>query len=311
MKTSAQLTRPTLDAPPGSLASLIPSWRLSLAAGRKSPKTISTYLDAASQLLAFAEAAGMPTAVAAIKREHVEAFIVDLLERHSASTAATRFRSLQQLFRWLEDEGEITVSPMAKMHPPKLDERPVPVLTEAEMHALVVACEGRGFDERRDMAIVRLMLDTGMRRAECAGLRVDDVDLGQRVAHVFGKGNRGRACPFGAKTAAALDRYLRVRRSHRCTVEPALWLGVRGAMTDSGIAQVLRRRGTLAGIEGLHPHQLRHTFAHQFLNEGGNEGALMRLGGWRSRQMVDRYGASAQDERAREAHERFGLGDRI
>jgi hypothetical protein len=73
VKASAQVTRAAGRRPSRFAGSLIPSWRLSLAAGRKSPKTVSTYLDAADQLLTFAEAAGMSTQVAAMKREHIEA----------------------------------------------------------------------------------------------------------------------------------------------------------------------------------------------------------------------------------------------
>jgi integrase len=76
-------------------------------------------------------------------------------------------------------------------------------------------------------------------------------------------------------------------------------------MTPSGLYQVLRRRCREAGLPSIHPHAIRHTFAHEWLAGGGQEGDLMRLAGWRSRQMLDRYGRSAADERVREAYRRL------
>ncbi|MDQ3222692.1 MAG: tyrosine-type recombinase/integrase [Gemmatimonadota bacterium] len=93
-----------------------------------------------------------------------------------------------------------------------------------------------------------------MRRAELAGLRVGEIDLDHNVAVVLGKGSRPRACPFGKRTAVALDRYLRVRAKHRGSDRGELWLGRLGQMTANGLYQVLQSRAEQAGLGKIHTH---------------------------------------------------------
>ncbi len=125
------------------------------------------------------------------------------------------------------------------------------------------------------------------------------------------KGRRARTVPFGKKTAAALDRYERQRRRHHSADLPWFWVGRMGRLSDSGISQVVVRVGREAGLGRVNPHKFRHSFAHRWLAEGGQEGDLMMVAGWKDRQMLSRYGASAAAERAVDAHHRLGLGDKL
>jgi integrase len=201
---------------------------------------------------------------------------------------------------------------MEKMRPPMVPERPVPVLSADRLRALVATCSGKSFIDRRDEAILRLFADTGLRLSELAHRTVADVDLDDGLATVMGKGRCPRAVTFGAKTTAALDRYLRMRGRHKRAAEPALWLGPknRQAMTVNGIGH-----GPPAGRRGRHPRSCTtHAPAHVrplLAGRGRQRGRPHPHHRLKSRAMVNRYGASAADQPACDAHCRLALGDRL
>jgi integrase len=195
--------------------------------------------------------------------------------------------------------------------PPKLDSKVVDALTDEQLRLLIKGCNGKEFIDRRDEAIVRLMAETGLRAGEVLAMQLADVDLQQGRAIVRrGKGGKGRAVPFGPQTAAAIDRYIRTRRSHRLASTGELWLGGGGqTFSYHGLNLALKRRAQVAGITGFHLHLMRHTAATRWLRAGGSEGGLMAVAGWSTRSMVDRYtGASAAERAATEARG-LGLGE--
>jgi site-specific recombinase XerD len=290
---------------------LADDWSRSLRAANKSPRTLETYMEGVTGLNAFLRDTGMPQAIEAIKREHIEAFVEDLLERWTPATASNRYRSLQQFFKWAVAQGEITESPMKNMSPPKLPERRPPVLTLEDFDALLATCTGNGFTERRDTALLWMLRDTGARAAEIMGLRVGDLDRDRRTIRLIGKGNRERIVRYWPQTSEAIDRYLRARRQHEHQALDALWIGERGALSTSGLRQLLERLGRRAGVENVHAHRFRHMSADQWLSKGGSEDGLMAQHGWRSRAMVQRYAAANREDRAQKEHERLAPGNRV
>lgn len=256
------------------------------------------------------DAANDPTDV---QRRHVEWFLVWMIETRSASTAVNKYKGLQQFFRYLVDEEEMTRHPMERIPQPTTPQKLVPIVVDDELTALLATCSGKSFLDRRDTAIIRLLLDTGGRLAEITLVDVGDVDLRRDSVLVHGKGSKDRAIPFGEKTGQALTRYLRVRAKHRGAESPALFLPERGRrrLAPNGVKIMLRRRGQQAGISRMHAHRLRHTLAHEWQLNGGNETDLMAIMGWDSPEMLRRYGRSAAAVRAQKSHRDLNLGNRV
>lgn len=291
------------------LLTLLDSWAIHLRAEHKSERTIKTYRDGVLAFLRWSQRVSRPPE---LDRPTVTAFVADLVENGAESTTVyARHRAVRRFAAWLTEEGEIDEDQIAGLKPPKVDVKVVPEITEDQIKAMVKACAGKTLRDRRDEAIVRFMLETMARAGEVVAMELADVDVQAGMAVVRrGKGGKGRRVAFGPQTGRSIDRYLRVRRTHRLASTSTLWLGDRGkTLGYDGLYRTLKYRAEVAGIPGFHPHMLRHTGAGRWLNAGGSEGGLMATAGWTTREMIDRYTKATSERRAAEEARRLNIGD--
>lgn len=294
---------------PEEMLGLLDSWALHLRAERKSAQTVKTYTDGVKRFVAWCQRTEREPE---LTRNIVNAFVADLLDEGAeAATARSRQLSMRRFTAWLTEEGELDSDPLIGLKPPKLDSKIVPELSDDELRALIGACKGTDLRARRDEAIIRLMIETGARAGEVIAMETDDIDLSAGTAIVRrGKGGKGRRVPIGPQTCRAIDRYLRTRRSHRLADTADLWLGDRGKnFSYQGLYRALEYRANLAGLDGFHPHILRHTAAGRWLQRGGSEGGLMAVAGWSRRDMIDRYTKATAQKRAADEARGLNLGD--
>ncbi|RSM60502.1 integrase [Amycolatopsis sp. WAC 01376] len=236
-----------LQPVPGAWKSLLPEFAIDLESDNKSKNTIRNYTrnytDAVRKLHLWLVNPiappdvddpedwldSVPDAPEDYHPRHIRRWLSYRLATTSPGNANNNYRSLQPWFKWLIDEDEITVNPMAKIKAPYVPPQPVPVVSVDLMKRVLAVCQGKDFLSRRDEAIIRLIWDTGVRLSEIAYLDVDDdVDMTLRVIHVTGKGSKRRSCPFSAATGKALGRYLRMRARHlQAENTTRLWLSER------------------------------------------------------------------------------------
>jgi site-specific recombinase XerD len=280
---------------------IVSAYRVELESLGRAKGTIKIYMESLTFLREWAG----DRPLTELARADLTMYMAELLATRKPETARTRYKALSRFYTWLTDDMElIERSPMAKMKPPQVPQRDEPVLTPDEIHRLLGVTSGKDPDSRRDHAILSLLLDCGLRIGEVTGLQLGDVDLRTFEVTVMGKGRKMRRVPFGRDTHKALMRYESLARPRYADNDlPHYWLGLRGPLTAGGIDQMLRRRGVEAGIPDLHAHRFRHTFASVFLAAGGAEGDLMRLAGWSTRSMLDKYASATASQRARDSYQ--------
>jgi len=234
-----------------------------------------------------------------ITAHHIRAYLLHLQERGLKDTTQHACaRSIKAWLNWLLREEEIDKSPMLKVDMPKVDRKLPDVYTVEEVNTLLAACDRKTLLGLRNYAVILCLLDSGLRRAELADLRLPDVNLQTGLVIVrSGKGGKQRQSRFGARARAALLRYL-ARVPELTETDPIFGLQSRGLQIT------LYRLGKRAGVEPCNAHRFRRTFATFCLKDNMDLERLRMLMGHSSLAVLQRYLAlTGRDlEQAHAAH---------
>lgn len=311
--SSQSLTRQLRILKPDRLDPALQSFLLDREARRCTPKTLCHYRYTLTSFVAFLRAQGV-SQVAEIAPRHIRAHLVALQRRGLRDTTLhAHARGIRAWCNWLVAEGELQQSPMARVGMPRLEQRVPEPFSRDEILRLLAACDRSTPRGARDYALVLVALDTGLRLAELASLRVGSIDMRTGLVTVMGKARKQRLVAVGSRARGAVLKML------SCTdarpgdpLWPAFnWRGDQvGALTVQGVRTAIVRLGRRAGVRPCGPHRFRRTFALWSLRSGMDLHSLRLLMGHADLDVLQRYLKLAGEDLT-EAHRRHGPVDNL
>lgn len=288
------------------LQALRGGWRPKL----RSPDTIRVYGHAVRSLLTFLRERRMPGLVD-VSREHLLEWTIELRGTAAPATVRLYLVAVKLFYAWLVDEGERRNDPTIRLAGPPSDDSLVQPFTPDEIQALLETQNPKRLVGARNVALFTVLLDTALRREECAGIKLADVDWRHSTIRVMGKGRKERLVRIGTVAQRALAAYLRVRAQDKRLTNEWLWVSQGGGkLSGSAIEGICRQAGKVAGIH-CHPHRFRHTSLQWLLDGGADRETARVLAGHSSYQTLQRYTRATDTRRALEQHERFSPADQL
>lgn len=276
-------------------------------AGR-SPHTTLLFVTHVGRLARFVELDGI-TSLDQVTPAHVTRFLASERKRGlKPASLSVALRTIRRFFAYHVEQGNLTTNPAKAVMAPTVVVEPVRFLDDAQVERLLKHLDSQTttMEGLRDRALVGVALDTGLRRGELVGLRVEDVALDERLISVrpaTSKTRKGRTVIVSKTTAAALRRYMRARTAYAARTGRSgcadLWLAQKGVLTANGALQAIHYRLAAAGLPKVSLHSFRHRFAARAVEQGLPMPYLMSVGGWsRADQPTQRYGMYGVEGRA-------------
>jgi site-specific recombinase XerD len=308
------MTRQTLrekGMPPAlglNIEEILENYRFCLQAANRSPKTIDWYIEILRRFFAFLKAKSLLKPLGELSPNELRAYIRYLQqatrwEHHpqvkkaggklSAFSIQGHVRAIKAFFSFLASEGCLASNPLARFPLPSVPQKPVATLSEEQIERLFANIDRSSPIGAKYSAIVHILLDTGMRISELTQIRLDELDLGLGWVRVTGKGQKIRLVPLTAPCRKEIRRYISLFRHQTAPVDsPFLFAQADGeSISANSVEQFLRRLATAARLKGVRcsPHVFRHTFATQYIANGGNVFVLKEILGHSSLQTTMKY----------------------
>ena len=210
----------------------------------------------------FSESVALP--ITQITTMHIRDYLVQYQNQHLCSkvTIDNMRRILSSFFAWLEDEDYIVKSPVRRIHKVKTESYVKDTLSDEDLEKMRDSSSSL-----RDLAMLDLLISTGIRVGELVGINRNDLNFHERQCVVFGKGNKERLVYFNARAKIHLEAYLRERTDDN----PALFVSLCAPferLQISGVERRIKQLGARAGIGGVHPHKFRRTMATMAIDKG-------------------------------------------
>jgi integrase/recombinase XerC len=249
-----------------------------LAQRNLSPHTAENYARDLGVLAAWCDKQGLKD-WAVLDVHHVRNFVSTRHRQGLAPKSLQRLlASIRSFYKFLEGEGVVKKNPAEGVRPPKMAKR-LPDTLDADQMARLLQIEGDDAETVRDRAIMELLYSSGLRLAELISIRLTDMDLGQGLVTVTGKGNKTRIVPVGREARKTVQAWLKVRGEFAKAGDVTLFVSVRGGpLSPRSVQARVKQWGIKQGVQqGVYPHLFRHSFASHVLESSGDLRAVQEL----------------------------------
>jgi len=275
------------------LAEAVEQFIVACQAAGLAPRTVKWYRGKLRPFVAAHAGLG----VEEVSRQQVRQYIVALQQRDrryeghpyhvpikgglSPFTVRGHVQAIRRLFSWLVEEGHLSpeANPMLRIPTPRRPQQPPKGVAMEDVRRLIDACAGGSIADRRDLAVILFLIDTGCRVGGLVSLKPGYLDLERGRAIVREKGDKARVVAFTDVTADAIREWLAVRPAGE---EDFVFRAIhsQAPLTGTAVRELIKRRSKRAGVNGrVNPHAFRHGFARQYLLNGGDLSTLSQLMG--------------------------------